>query len=32
LPNVIVGDLIMHETRRLLRAGTRSRGVWEVAI
>ena len=32
LPNVIVGDLIMHETRRLLRAGTRGRGVWEVAI
>jgi len=32
LPNAIVGDLIMHETRRLLRAGTRGRGVWEVAI
>ena len=31
-PNVIVGDLVLHETRRLLRAGTRGRGVWEVAI
>jgi photosystem II stability/assembly factor-like uncharacterized protein len=32
LPNVIVGDLVMHEPARLLRAGTRSRGAWEVAI
>jgi photosystem II stability/assembly factor-like uncharacterized protein len=32
LPNAIVGDLVLHETRRLLRAGTRSRGAWEVAI
>ena len=32
LPNVIVGDLILHRTQRLLRAGTRSRGTWEVAI
>jgi photosystem II stability/assembly factor-like uncharacterized protein len=32
LPNVIVSDMIMHQTQRLLRAGTRSRGTWEVAI
>jgi hypothetical protein len=32
LPNVIVGDLLMHESQRLLRAGTRSRGAWEVAV
>ena len=27
-----VGDLILHEGTRKLRAGTRSRGVWEVSI
>lgn len=32
LPNVIVGDLILHTGARLLRAGTRSRGAWQVAI
>jgi photosystem II stability/assembly factor-like uncharacterized protein len=32
LPTVVVGDLILHERRRLLRAGTRNRGVWEVEI
>jgi len=32
LPNVIVGDLVMHVPARLLRAGTRSRGAWEVAL
>jgi photosystem II stability/assembly factor-like uncharacterized protein len=32
LPNVIVGDLILHASARLLRAGTRSRGAWEVAV
>ena len=32
LPNVVVGDLIFHERLRLLRAGTRSRGIWEIAI
>ncbi len=32
LPNVIVGDLVMHEPARLLRAGTRSRGAWQVAV
>jgi photosystem II stability/assembly factor-like uncharacterized protein len=32
LPNAVVGDLILHEKDRLLRAGTRSRGAWEVGI
>jgi photosystem II stability/assembly factor-like uncharacterized protein len=32
LPNAVVGDLIIHERRRILRAGTRSRGAWEVSI
>jgi len=32
LPNAIVGDLILHERRRLLRAGTRNRGAWEVKV
>ena len=32
LPNVVVSDLILHESRRLLRAGTKSRGAWEVSI
>jgi len=32
LPNVIVGDLILHAGLRRLRAGTRSRGAWEVDV
>ena len=32
LPNAVVGDMIFHERRRLLRVGTRSRGAWEVNI
>ena len=32
LPNVVVGDMILHERQRLLRAGTRNRGAWEVKI
>lgn len=32
LPNVVVGDIILHERLRLLRVGTRSRGIWEIAI
>jgi photosystem II stability/assembly factor-like uncharacterized protein len=32
LPNAIVGDLIVHGGSRVLRAGTRSRGAWEVSI
>jgi hypothetical protein len=30
LPNVVVGDLVFHGKTRLLRAATRSRGVWEL--
>ncbi len=32
LPNVVVGDLLFHERRRLLRAGTRNRGVWQLTL
>ena len=32
LPNALVGDLVFHARRRLLRAGTRNRGCWEVQI
>ena len=32
LPNVVVGDLILHERLRVLRAGTRNRGAWEVPV
>jgi hypothetical protein len=32
LPNVIVGDLVFHKATRRLRAGTQSRGVWEVQL
>jgi len=32
LPSVIVGDMILHRRRRILRVGTRSRGAWEVNI
>jgi photosystem II stability/assembly factor-like uncharacterized protein len=32
LPNVIVGDLLLHARLRRLRAGTRSRGAWEVDL
>ncbi len=32
LPNVIVGDLVLHAASRLLRAGTRSRGAWELSL
>jgi ligand-binding sensor domain-containing protein len=32
LPNAIVGDLILHAATRVLRAGTRSRGAWEVTV
>ena len=32
LPNVIVGDLMLHAGTRVLRAGTRSRGAWEVKV
>ena len=32
LPNAVVGDMILHGRRRLLRVGTRNRGAWEVKI
>jgi hypothetical protein len=32
LPNVVVGDLIFHARGRLLRAGTRNRGAWEISV
>jgi len=32
LPNAVVGDMILHERRRVLRAGTRNRGAWEVKV
>jgi hypothetical protein len=32
LPNALAVDLLFYETERLLRVGTRSRGVWEVAV
>ncbi|HEY2928495.1 WD40/YVTN/BNR-like repeat-containing protein [Piscinibacter sp.] len=32
LPNAIVGDLVLHAASRVLRAGTRSRGAWELSL
>lgn len=32
LPNALVKDLVFHESSRLLRAATQSRGVWEIAV
>jgi photosystem II stability/assembly factor-like uncharacterized protein len=32
LPNVIVGALLLQEQSRTLRAGTRNRGAWELAV
>ena len=32
LPNALVKDLVFHQPSRLLRAGTQSRGVWEIAV
>jgi photosystem II stability/assembly factor-like uncharacterized protein len=32
LPNAIVGDLILHAGTRVLRAGTRGRGAWELSL
>ena len=32
LPNVLVKDLLVHPTTRLLRAGTQARGVWEIPV
>jgi photosystem II stability/assembly factor-like uncharacterized protein len=32
LPNVLATDLLFYEPDRLLRVGTRSRGVWEATV
>jgi photosystem II stability/assembly factor-like uncharacterized protein len=32
LPNMFVGDLVFHPYARVLRAGTRNRGVWEIPV
>jgi photosystem II stability/assembly factor-like uncharacterized protein len=32
LPNAVVGDMILHERRRVLRIGTHNRGAWEVDV
>jgi hypothetical protein len=32
LPNAYIGDLVFHPHARVLRAGTRNRGVWEVPV
>lgn len=32
LPNAFVGDLVLHPHARVLRAGTRSRGIWEIPV
>jgi len=32
LPNMYVGDLVLHPQARLLRAATRNRGIWEIAV
>ncbi len=32
LPYAIIGDLLFHEKHRVLRAATRSRGIWEVTV
>jgi hypothetical protein len=32
LPNAFIGDLVFHPNARVLRAGTRNRGVWEIPV
>jgi hypothetical protein len=32
LPNAMVGDLLFHPHARVLRAGTRNRGIWELPV
>jgi hypothetical protein len=32
LPNAYVGDLVFHPNARVLRAGTRNRGIWEIPV
>ena len=32
LPHMIVGDILFHASARLLRVGTRNRGIWEISV
>ncbi|MFI1718556.1 hypothetical protein [Streptomyces litmocidini] len=32
LPNAFIGDIVLHPHARVLRAGTRNRGVWEIPV
>ncbi|CAB3809600.1 hypothetical protein LMG28614_07080 [Paraburkholderia ultramafica] len=32
LPNAFIGDIVFHPHARVLRAGTRNRGVWEIPV
>ncbi len=32
LPHMVVGDILLHPSARLLRAGTRNRGIWEIFV
>ena len=32
LPHMVVGDILFHSSGRLLRAGTRNRGIWEISV
>jgi len=32
LPNCYIGDLVFHSSARVLRAGTRNRGAWEIPV
>jgi len=32
LPNCFIGDILFHPASRVLRAGTRNRGVWEIPV
>lgn len=32
LPHMVVGDILFHPSARLLRAGTRNRGIWEISV
>lgn len=32
LPNCFIGDLVFHSHARVLRAGTRNRGVWQIPV
>lgn len=32
LPHMVVGDMLFHSSARLLRVGTRNRGIWEIMV